>query len=66
MLRLLIEDITVDKERGSKQAVLHVRWQGGACSDVAIILPANIADRMRCSTTTVERIRTLAKTLRDD
>lgn len=66
MLRLLIEDITVDKERGSKQAVLHVRWQGGACSDVAITLPANIADRMRYPTTTVERIRTLAKTLRDD
>lgn len=65
MLRLLIEDITVDKERGSKQAVLHVRWQGDACSDVTITLPPNIADRMRYPATTVERIRTLANTLCD-
>ncbi len=66
MLRLLIEDITVDRERGSKQAVLHVRWQGGACTDVTITLPPNIADRLRYPTTIVERIRSLAKTLRDD
>lgn len=66
MLRLLIEDITVEKERGSKQAVLHVRWQGGAGSDVTITLPANIADRLRYPTTTVERVRALAETLPDD
>ena len=66
MLRLLIEDITVDRARGSKQAVLHVRWQGGACTDVAITLPPNIADRLRYPTAIVERIRSLAKTLRDD
>ncbi len=66
MLRLLIEDVTVDRERGSKQAVLHVRWQGGACTDVAITLPPSIADRLRYPTAIVERIRSLAKTLCDD
>ncbi len=60
MLRLLIRDITVEKRRGEKQAVLHVRWQGGACCDVSIQLPANIADRMRYSPEILERVRELA------
>jgi DNA invertase Pin-like site-specific DNA recombinase len=60
MLRLLIRDITVEKRRGEKQAVLHVRWQGGACCDVSIQLPANIADRMRYSPEILERVQALA------
>lgn len=66
MLRLLIEDITVEKERGSKQVVLHVRWQGGASSDVMVTLPPKIADQQRYPAAVVERIRTLATTLTDD
>src|ERR1022692_2835142 len=45
MLRLLIKDITVDKPANQKQLMAHIRWQGGACSDVTVQLPANIADR---------------------
>jgi DNA invertase Pin-like site-specific DNA recombinase len=66
MLRLLIKDITVDREPGQKQAVLHIRWQGGACSDADVELPANIAERMRYSPEVVNRVRDLARHLLDD
>ena len=45
MLRLLIKDITVEKPANRKQLLVHIRWQGGACSDVSVQLPPNIADR---------------------
>lgn len=64
MLRLLIKDITVEK-RAPKQLLLHIRWQGGACSDAQVALPPNIADRLRYPTELVERIRALAETLTD-
>jgi DNA invertase Pin-like site-specific DNA recombinase len=64
MLRLLIKDITVEK-RAPKQLLLHIRWQGGACSDAQVELPPNIADRLRYPTELVERIRALAETLTD-
>jgi hypothetical protein len=64
MLRLLIKDITVEK-RAPKQLVLHIRWQGGACSDAQVDLPPNIADRIRYPNELVERIRALAETLTD-
>ena len=66
MLRLLISDITVEKPHGAKQAVLHVRWQGGAGTDVQVDLPPNIADRKRYPPDIVERVRTLAEGLSDD
>src|SRR5258708_14670385 len=47
MLRLLIKDITVEKPANQKQLLVHIRWQGGACSDVSVQLPPNIADRVR-------------------
>jgi hypothetical protein len=31
MLRLLIKDITVEKPQ-PKQLLVHIRWQGGACT----------------------------------
>ena len=52
-------------ERAVKQLVLHIRWQGGACSDAQVDLPPNIADRIRYPADLVERIRTLAETLTD-
>ena len=45
MLRLLIKDITVEKPPNPKQLLVHIRWQGGACSDVSVPLPPNIADK---------------------
>ena len=44
---LLIKDITVEKPSHPKQLFVHIRWQGGACSDLSVPLPANIADRVR-------------------
>jgi hypothetical protein len=64
MLRLLIKDITVEKLT-PKQLMLHIRWQGGACSDVPVELPPNMPDRIRYPAELVERIRTLAETLTD-
>ena len=63
MLRLLIADITVEDLRASRQVILHIRWQGGACSDVTVTRRTPIAERLRYPTETVERIRALARTL---
>jgi hypothetical protein len=65
MLRLLIKDITVEKPANQKQLLVHIRWQGGACSDVTVPLPPNIADRVRYPSAVVDRIRELARTLPD-
>jgi hypothetical protein len=65
MLRLLIKEITVEKHLESKQAVLHIRWQGGACSDVAVNLPPPIAERLRYPEAIVEQVRILARQLPD-
>lgn len=65
MLRLLIKDITVDKPASQKQLRVHIRWQGGACSDVSVQLPLNIADRVRYPSAVVEKVRELAGHLPD-
>ena len=64
MLRLLIKDITVEKS-APKQLVLHLRWQGGACTEVALALLPSAADQVRYPSEVVEQIRTLASTLND-
>ena len=66
MLPLLIKDITVDKPANQKQLLVHIRWQGSACSDVAVQLPLNIADRVRYPSAVVDRIRELARNLPDN
>ena len=65
ILRLLIKDITVERLSASRQILLHLRWQGGACEDVAITLPPSISDRMRYPHRIVERVRNLALNLPD-
>ena len=65
MLRLLIKDITVEKPANAKQLLVHIRWQGGACSDVSVQLPLNIADRVRYPTAVVAKVRELARHLQD-
>jgi hypothetical protein len=65
MLRLLIKDITVEKSAAPKQLVVHIRWQGGACTDRPVQLPPNIADRVRYPAPVVERVRELAQSLPD-
>jgi excisionase family DNA binding protein len=65
MLRLLIKDITVERNRGEHTAVLHLRWQGGAAEDLHIALPLPAPDKVRYPQPIVERIRLLAESLQD-
>ena len=65
MLRLVIRDITVEKVVDARQVVLHVRWQGGACSDTTVELPRRIADRLRYPAQIVDRVRELSHQLSD-
>ncbi len=60
ILRLLLEDITVERCDEPRQALLHARWTGGACEDLAVPLPAKIADRLRYPAEFIERVRCLA------
>jgi DNA invertase Pin-like site-specific DNA recombinase len=65
MLRLLVEDVTVQRHDGARQAVLHVRWLGGACEDIQVQLPDKIADRLRYPAERVQQVRDLAADSRD-
>ena|ERR1700693_4030370 len=66
MLRLLIKDITVEKRDKSKRVTLHIRWQGGACSDLNVELLPSRADQVRCPEHIVTRVKELVlKGLRD-
>ena len=56
MLRLVIKDITVEKRDKSKRAILHIRWQGGACSDLNLDLLPSRADQVRCPEHIVTRV----------
>jgi hypothetical protein len=64
ILRLLIKDITVEKT-AAKKLTLHLRWQGGACEDIAVELPRNIADRLRYPAPLVEKVREMATSMPD-
>jgi DNA invertase Pin-like site-specific DNA recombinase len=65
MLRLLIKDITVEKEHGARHAILHIRWQGGACGDVRVDLPLPRAEAIRYPEPIIARVRDLARALTD-
>jgi hypothetical protein len=66
MLRLLIKDITVEKTVAPKQAVLHIRWQGCLCEDIAVDFPLKAADRLRYPEKIVQKVRDLAAKFTDD
>jgi len=61
MLRLLIQDITVEKRRAERKAVLHTRWQGGAVEDLLVELPLPAPDKVRYPEALVSRVRSLAQ-----
>lgn len=64
ILRLLIKDITVEKTEAKKIA-LHLRWQGGACEHIPVLLPRRYCDQIRYSDEVVDRVRTLAQQMPD-
>ena len=66
MLRLLLKDITVERGPASKQLMLHLRWQGGACEDIPISLPLSIPDRLRYPQAMVDQVRHMTQALPDD
>jgi DNA invertase Pin-like site-specific DNA recombinase len=65
MLRLLIKDITVDKLVEQRQLSAHIRWHGGACTDLFVQIPPSAAGRPRYRSPIVDRIRDLACGLLD-
>jgi hypothetical protein len=65
MLRLLIKEITVEKPANERQLLVHIRWQGGACSDLCVALPLNMADRVRYPSAVIDKVRELARHLPD-
>ena len=65
MLRLLIKDLTVEKRRAERKAILHIRWQGGAIEDLIVDLPLPMHVRIRYPESIVSQVRTLASTMTD-
>lgn len=66
MLRLLIKDITIEKLAEPRQLAVHIRWHGGACTDLSVPLPPKAADKVRYPSAIVERVRELAQNLHLD
>ena len=64
ILRLLIKDVTLEK-LPEKKAVLHLRWQGGACEDIPVAVPPSYCDQIRYPRQIVDRVRALAQNLPD-
>ena len=65
MLRLLIKDITVEKSAQQRQLSVHIRWHGGASTDLSVPLPPKAADKVRYPSAVVDRVRELAQNLID-
>ena len=65
MLRLFIKDVTVEKRRAERKALLHIRWQGGAIEDLSVDIPLPRAEKVRYCEAIVTRVRTLASAKTD-
>lgn len=63
LLRMLIKDITVERNNAEYTAVIHIRWNGGATEGITIDVPPPMQERIRCPKPIVERIRQLSKSL---
>ena len=49
----------------AKQLLVHLRWQGGASTNLTVQLPLSIANRVRYPAALVDRVRELAHGLPD-
>jgi hypothetical protein len=65
MLRLLIKNVTVEKLAQQRQLSVHIRWHGGASTDLSVQLPPKAADQVRYPSAIVNRVRELAQNLLD-
>jgi DNA invertase Pin-like site-specific DNA recombinase len=66
VLRLLIKDITLEKRSATHQAILHLRWQGGATEDLTVALPLKASDRWRYPDEIVSEVRVRAHDQTDE
>jgi len=64
ILQLLLSDIAVEKR--PRQALLHLRWQGGLCEDLVVDLPRRTCDLWRHDESLVHRVRELAQQFSDE
>jgi len=49
----------------TQPVLVHIRWQGGACTEPIVQLPPDIANYVRYLAAVVERVRELAQGLPD-
>jgi hypothetical protein len=61
ILRQLLKDITVEKKSETHQAILHLRWQGGATEDLTVPMPLKAADRWRYPEDLLNQVRQRAE-----
>jgi hypothetical protein len=60
MLRLLLDNVTVERGEGRKVS-LHICWSGGAREDLEAVLPPKVQDQVRHPSERVQEVRRLAK-----
>ena len=61
IVRLLIKDITIKRSDDRKNAILYIRWQGGAAEELIVALSPKSSDKWRCSPEIIEKVRKLAQ-----
>jgi len=66
IVRLLISDITVTKDRDKKMLFLNIRWLAGPTQQIQVALPALASDKYRYPKEMVEKVRTLTLQYGDD
>jgi DNA invertase Pin-like site-specific DNA recombinase len=66
IVRLLISDITVTKDRDKKILFLNIRWQAGPLEQIQVALPMNAPDKTRYPQSLVDKVRTLSMQFGDD
>jgi biotin operon repressor len=66
LLRTLVSDVVITVHAAEKRADVEIRWQGGACTDIAVELNARGPERRRLPEDTIELIRRLAEHHPDD
>ena len=65
IIRLLIEDVTVERFNQPRQLALHIRWKGGKQESLTVPIPLKQPDRVRYPDETIQQVRDLAKNLHD-
>lgn len=66
IVRLLISDITVTKDRNKKILFLNIRWQAGPTEQVQVALPLSATEKTRYPQAMVDRVRMLTMQYGDD